>query len=170
MIDCDLIHIFLRKTIGVFDTCICLIHVELDVTDVDFRERVSRDGYSSTTGIQLSGFWIFWYVNYKTLDILMICDVGHRQQWLKLCQDLKMHNYFHFAMWCVQDWISVNLGTRSRFEVREIGFRWILVRDKGPYTVHSGKEWGFELNSKKEWGFEIDIASNVKRLVDYEEL
>ena len=107
------------------------------------------------------------YFDMWTLDILMICDVGHRQS-LKLCQDLKMHKYF--AKWCVQDWISVNLGTRSRFEVREIGFRWILVRDKGPYTVHSGKEWGFELNSKKEWGFEIDIASNVKRLVNYEEL
>ena len=51
MIDCKLIHIVLRKKIGVFDTCICLIHIELDVTDVVFLERVSRDGYSSTIGI-----------------------------------------------------------------------------------------------------------------------
>ena len=131
------------------------------------RESITRwlqlyDGNSTVwfLNILICERWIF--------DILMICcDVGHRQS-LKLCQDLKMHKYF--AKWCVQDWISVNLGTRSRFEVREIGFRWILVRDKGPYTVHSGKEWGFELNSKKEWGFEIDIASNVKRLVNYEEL
>ena len=111
MIDCDLIHIFLRKTIGVFDTCICLLHVELDVTDVDFRERVSRDGYSSTTGIQLSGFWIFWYVN-----------VGYLIFWWYVVT-LGIDSHWN----CVKIWRCISI---LQSDVCKIGFRWISVHDR----------------------------------------
>ena len=83
MIDYDSDSFLLRNMIGV----VWYLHmffdnIELDGTDVDVQDRVSRDGYSSTTGVQLFVFLIFsmcerrfwWLVN---IDIVTLGVNSH---------------------------------------------------------------------------------------------
>ena len=91
MIDYDSDSFLLRNMIGV----VWYLHmffdnIELDGTDVDVQDRVSRDGYSSTTGVQL---FVFFDIFDVWTEILMISEYWHsnvgRKQSLKLCQDVR---------------------------------------------------------------------------------